>query len=62
MSKSDDMLVTGLMKHNCATCKWSDTDQIGDRYCCNDESEKCADFVDKDTVCEYWEETDYAKN
>lgn len=40
---------------NCVKCKWSSTDQIGDRYCCNDESEHCADFVDKEMVCEEWE-------
>lgn len=40
---------------NCVNCKWSSTDQIGDRYCCNDESEHCADFVNKEMVCEEWE-------
>ncbi len=43
-------------KKNCLPYKWSDTDQIGDRYCINDKSEHCADFVDKDKVCELWEE------
>ena len=52
----DKTIVTGLMKHNFTTCLWSDTDQIGDRYCCNDESEHCADFVDMETICKYWEE------
>lgn len=43
-------------KYNCTTCKYSDTDQIGDRYCVNDKSEHCADFVNKNNVCELWEE------
>lgn len=49
------MIEIGLLKYNCTTCKYSDTDQIGDRYCINDKSEHCADFVSKDIVCELWE-------
>ena len=39
----------------CKNCKWSDTDEISDRYCCNDESDYCANFVEDDFVCEKYE-------
>lgn len=59
---SNKFIITGLMKHNCTTCKWSNTDQIGDMYCCNDESKHCADFVSMEVVCKYWESNGDIKN
>lgn len=44
------------MKKNCANCKWrSDTFTS---VCVNGYSEKRADFVYEEDVCELWEKTE----
>jgi len=43
-----------LEAHSCFYCKWL-TDEFTS-ICWNDESERCADFVDFTDTCEHWEE------
>ncbi len=49
------MIATGMTEHNCTTCKHTDTDQIGDRYCINNKSKHCFELVNENMVCELWE-------
>ena len=37
----------------CATCAWYEEFQ---GVCCDGDSPYCADFVNADQVCEFWEE------
>jgi len=41
------------MKQNCGSCAWYEDFQ---GVCCNGDSPYCADFVNADQVCEFWEE------
>ena len=41
------------MNKSCATCAWYEDFQ---GVCCNGDSPYCADFVNADQVCEFWEE------
>ena len=41
------------MKKTCETCKWRSDDFTS--VCVNGDSERRADFVDKDEKCEKWE-------
>lgn len=44
-------------KHNaCATCRYGELNDLGDRICTNVDSENCADWVGDDDACECWEE------
>jgi len=44
-----------MNKETCYSCVWSTTDVLGDRYCVNDKSDHCADYVGNDGHCELWE-------
>lgn len=40
----------------CFTCKWCHKNKIGDTLCVKDKSEMCCEYVDKNNICEYWED------
>ena len=42
------------MKKTCATCEFGHTDELMDRYCVNDESEYCTDYVGEHHSCPDW--------
>jgi len=48
------------MEKLCSNCKW-----LSDSFssvCCNSQSEHCADFVEKETVCQQWEKKESSEN
>ena len=38
----------------CETCDYCEHDYLDDLICVNSDSEKCADWVEKDYLCEHW--------
>ena len=41
-----------MLNKGCENCRWYEEFQ---GICCNGDSHNCADFTDKDDICEAWE-------